>query len=555
MVITKIEPAVIAVRPRGLRGLPGAPGAPGDQISFSTRLAAAAVSIDVAVEFVRTAGYAASGDGGAALYKRVNAQPAHPGKFQSADGAWWEIAESKLKPKQFGAAGDGATIDTDAFDDVITSALALRRPVFVDGARYFLDEKLVVSDASGLVFEGDGTPVTWLIWTNADGGFDLTYSDFTSAPVFKCMSLFTIQEGGGTALKITAPNNPSVQHKGVLLEDVVCIGLDFTTHYWTKGIHLVNCWYPEVVRPAIKGKNSVITGAMTHCIHMEDCQAPHVRDVVLYHANIGIQATGSIHGEGVNISGGEVVGVYTGIDWSPTNFKPGISIHDMHINAAALCIKMTQGGQFSLHDLLLYKTDVNETDWVGIYLDTCAGYEVHSIMLSCPNVETGTSNGILVANSTFGHIHDITGELWNGSGALVLLADGASGNKIGNLIRGRGAADLAPVSTIGSPAQDNVFYGIEPGGVNGLTPLSIAPSVGNDVFGVWKTQNASATTIVTFSDGRHGQRLEVHFNDANTTIQQGTFFQLKGSVDATPPNGGIMGFIFRDLWRETYRNF
>ncbi|MCK1536893.1 MULTISPECIES: hypothetical protein [unclassified Bradyrhizobium] len=528
----------------------------GNQVhQYDTLALATAAAVPGGVDLVRLLGYGAAGDGGEALYRKVGSEPSHAGKFQSADGAWWETAEPKLRPKQFGAAGDGATIDTGAFNDVITTALALRRPVLGDGSRYFLDEKLVVADASGLVLEGDGTSVTWLIWTNADGGIDLTYNDFTSAPVIKGVSLFTTAEGGGTALKITAPDSSSVQHKGVLIEDIVCRGLDFTIHYWTKGIHLVNCWYANIVRPAIKGKNSVITGAMTHCIHMVDCQAPQVRDVVLYHANLGVQATGNIHGEGVNISGGEIVGVSTGIDWSPTNFKPGITIHDMHINAAALCIKMTRGGQFSLHDMLLYKTDVNQTDWIGIHLDTCAGYEVHSIMLATPNVTVGTNNGILIASSTSGHIHDITGELWNGSGALVLLADGASGNKIGHIIRGRGADNLTPVSTIGSPGKDNVFYGIEPRGVNGLAALSTTPSVGNDVSGVWKTQNASATTIVTFSDGQDGQRIEIHFNDANTTIQQGTFFQLKGSTDATPPNGGIMGFIFRDLWRETYRNF
>ena len=81
---------------------------------------------------VRTAGYAAEGDLGGALYKRVGSAPSHAGKFQSADGAWWELAETVVTPQMFGALtiGDAtaaiqAAIDWCYNDGAIRGALHL----------------------------------------------------------------------------------------------------------------------------------------------------------------------------------------------------------------------------------------------------------------------------------------------------------------------------------------------------------------------------------------------------------------------------------------------
>ncbi|WP_266031235.1 NosD domain-containing protein [Brucella intermedia] len=51
---------------------------------------------------VKTTGFAQAGDGGASTFKRVTAEPVHEGKFQSADGAWWELIGDTVTPQQFG---------------------------------------------------------------------------------------------------------------------------------------------------------------------------------------------------------------------------------------------------------------------------------------------------------------------------------------------------------------------------------------------------------------------------------------------------------------------
>jgi hypothetical protein len=55
---------------------------------------------------LRTAGYAAPGDGGAALYKNVPSLPAGAGGFQSADARWWQYADIVFNIAAFGAFPD-----------------------------------------------------------------------------------------------------------------------------------------------------------------------------------------------------------------------------------------------------------------------------------------------------------------------------------------------------------------------------------------------------------------------------------------------------------------
>lgn len=70
---------------------------------FASKSAAEAYNPGIAPDFLRLAGYAAACDGGAALYRRVVGEPTHAGKFQIAEGSWYEIAERVLRPEMFGA--------------------------------------------------------------------------------------------------------------------------------------------------------------------------------------------------------------------------------------------------------------------------------------------------------------------------------------------------------------------------------------------------------------------------------------------------------------------
>jgi hypothetical protein len=98
----------------------------------------ASTTIPAAVQYIRTSGYSAVGVG-AAMYKRVGSQPSHPGKAQSADGAWWEIAEAIIDARMLGVTV-GSNADTTMANAIATAA-ALKAPLGIPtGAYTFLKE-------------------------------------------------------------------------------------------------------------------------------------------------------------------------------------------------------------------------------------------------------------------------------------------------------------------------------------------------------------------------------------------------------------------------------
>lgn len=80
----------------------------GNVLIYPTFAGMSKLSVPVGIKALRINGYAAAGDGGGALYKKVVSEPLHEGKFQSADGSWWEIAENVLTLEMFGGKADAA---------------------------------------------------------------------------------------------------------------------------------------------------------------------------------------------------------------------------------------------------------------------------------------------------------------------------------------------------------------------------------------------------------------------------------------------------------------
>lgn len=101
---------------------PPSPVSPPD---FESRAAVQTSDVDIEVGFVRTAGYLLANDGGGGLYARVQTEPGHNLKIQSADGAFWElVAEGAIvTEKQAGGVGDGVADDTQAIQSAIDYAL------------------------------------------------------------------------------------------------------------------------------------------------------------------------------------------------------------------------------------------------------------------------------------------------------------------------------------------------------------------------------------------------------------------------------------------------
>lgn len=112
-----------------------------------------AATVPVSADTVLVLGWGAPADGGGARYRRASAGSG-PGKVQSADGAWWEIAEDIVKLDMLGAAGDGATSDQGAW----AAAKAIGRPIaLTEGRRYLVDD---AANPDGVLVAGAGKLLT-----------------------------------------------------------------------------------------------------------------------------------------------------------------------------------------------------------------------------------------------------------------------------------------------------------------------------------------------------------------------------------------------------------
>lgn len=123
--INRRPPAIsLGLRGAGAAGSAGttAPSIPVDTALIETRAAVTSAALaDPAVTHLRTSGYAATGDGGAAAYRRAAAEPPHAGKVRSLDGSWWELDPDTpgATVQMFGGISGGAGDDTGAWQDYI----------------------------------------------------------------------------------------------------------------------------------------------------------------------------------------------------------------------------------------------------------------------------------------------------------------------------------------------------------------------------------------------------------------------------------------------------
>jgi hypothetical protein len=122
--------------------------------NIPTRAVAVTKSIPAVILAIRTSGYATAGDGGGALYKRAVSEPSHFGKFQDAAGTWWELAETVINPRMFGA--DGTLSNNTAAFTAIVAALNAGAFKFlnVDGI-YTIDATYTIT-RDGVTIFGDG---------------------------------------------------------------------------------------------------------------------------------------------------------------------------------------------------------------------------------------------------------------------------------------------------------------------------------------------------------------------------------------------------------------
>lgn len=140
-------------------------GAGDDVLVVPSRAAAMRRRVAPGVGALVCAGYRRAGDRGQAIYARAGTEPPHEGKFRSADGAWWELAENELNPFMFGALAGGKRTDDTLAIQAMFDFIAARRtafPVNFMGARYWISKGLTlptIPDFVTLDIDGGGAVI------------------------------------------------------------------------------------------------------------------------------------------------------------------------------------------------------------------------------------------------------------------------------------------------------------------------------------------------------------------------------------------------------------
>lgn len=99
------------------------------------------VSVPAGTTALRVNGYNEAGDGGDALYRRVDSRPAHSGKFQTGDGDWWELVPP-FNAAMFGVVAGGRTDAATGLMNAIATAQFLNQPLELPVGDIALDTAL-----------------------------------------------------------------------------------------------------------------------------------------------------------------------------------------------------------------------------------------------------------------------------------------------------------------------------------------------------------------------------------------------------------------------------
>lgn len=465
----------------------------------------------------------------------------------------------------YGATGDGVTDDTTGFQAALTAAAAAGVELVVPAGRYILSNQLTASSADTIKIVGSGSGLTELVWTDvatSGGGLALTYTNKLYPTNVSGLTLLT-QSGfasGDIALKIIGPNTPSITNLGPQVSDIIIRGDAPASDTWDIGMEFYDCWYIVAEQFTIKGLDDATAPFdATVGVKLSGCQVTFMSNFNIFHVETGIiEASGSAdHGEGFTFQHFEIVGVNNGIVLTNGAADPGTNIGPGHINAYALGIELDDQHQTAIHDMLIYKTQLSVTAFVGISMLTCASCNIHNNFILGLGGAGAANNtiGIKVAGPTSfdnaiynNQFYDFAaggtnyGVYVTAAAATTRVYDNASDGSVTCLVID--STDKTNIASNNLPRDNETFV------ANDATP-----SVGNALGVRFDTANSAPTSITNFDDGFTGQQIVIMFNDANTTLVHGATLILRGGVNYVAISGDIFTFI-KDatLWREVSRS-
>lgn len=494
----------------------------------------------------------------------------------SADlGAWVRVFDGPIWANWFGFLPSAEPyVNAAAMNAALSMIVLLDTRLMIGAGEHKLNAKITKDFADNAVsICGLGENVTILEWINADGGFDFTITNIpgmvqqTRVFEFRHMSLHTAAAGGGTAFKGTvSPILASCVSKMFDIQSVSVRGSDVASDYWTNGIHLVDVWNSHVTRCTVKGLDDATSpfDALTG-IRIDRGNDCHVLCNHIYHVMNGIYLFTTVpsYGDGTMIGNNRIVGVDYGIYLDSTVIHAPMGINDNHINAYIAGIVCNNVCYAPISKNLIFKTHVSNTDqWCGIKM-TGANSNFNAItdnQVATPGSPGGLTNYGIYLDSADGNLvsgnqfHDTTGTF-----VCIILTNTARHNQITEN-KGSDTVTLPVVALSGTQGAPNFIKYNNPSQFQSFASGDSSPSVGNLFDGWGKTNNNTATSIVTLDDLEIGQVVTIQIDDNMTSwIHNNTALFLKGAANIAAPTGagGWISFTKRNDGRvqELFRSF
>jgi hypothetical protein len=295
--------------------------------------------------------------------------------------------------KDFGAKGDGTTIDQAAVLQAVTLAVNMRRELYFPAGTYRLTSALIF-DGGPMVVRGDGQAMSILRWDSNSPtvGLKAIQQDDQDIALVADLSLLT---AGLTGTAIIVDCTAQIDVNGITLDrfspramfrDVNMTGGspgDVYASGWTNGIECIATEYVECVGCTFTGRLityepnvSFVPASQNGFLFRGSDPSPmgltNGRPVVaiLERCNINYCDTAIkfMGFEGCTASHCQIVAVNYGIVWSDSLGRPVMNVTDCHINTYGTCILATNICQLTVHGNSFYKAIDAAPTCYGIYI-------------------------------------------------------------------------------------------------------------------------------------------------------------------------------------------
>lgn len=541
--------------------------------TYDTVAAVASATIIASVNAIRTNGYGSAGDGGAATYKRVASEPAHAGKVQSSDGAWWEICDTLLTPLMFGGAGDNdpasASKNTAAFTalfDMITGGFS--NGFHIPAGRYHCGDLPVIS-GNAVSITGDGAGISVLVKSSGTStALSLSQGDFNDAVYMKGFSVLTTMSSASEGIRVYFPGSDASNNRlpsRVMVSDIEVRGADLATSGFANGVTFVNCHNGKFSNIHISGKQTA--SGRIGLTHMDaglsiigDGGVPTdllFTNICIYAAKRGVDVSalngGSV--EGVHFLNSNAVACDYGYHCVNNINKPLFSLKGSHVAAFICGVKLTNMSQSFIEGNLIYKREDGSSATTSIELDTCNDSIICGNNMRNPTgsdlagsfygVSISNSNNVLTANNKVDGAN-IGYKIWGTSGSCQ-TNDNQFTTPIGASPKiysceASGANNRRRATPSLYVGRNNATGGSVSGGA-AVTLIEFSTDnveVGDefDLFASGKFDKDTTTGIVTLLVVKSAGTANVVFNDSASDLRSTLY--LGGSVGGTVGLSGLL---------------